>query len=82
MRIKFDQVSGAFYIHVRDGDPFEALEIGPGAYVHIDEQGTVLQLEFLSLEEFADLTAASPSEAGLDIPERIKDPAHFHLAEA
>ena len=77
MRIKFDRVPGAFYIHVRDGDPFEALEIGPGAYVHIDEQGAVLQLEFLSLEEFADLTAG-----GLDIPERIEDPAHFHLAEA
>lgn len=77
MRIKFDSVSGAFYIHVRDGDPFEALEIGPGAYVHIDEHGTVLQLEFLSLEEFAELTAD-----GLELPERIEDPALFHLAEA
>jgi uncharacterized protein YuzE len=77
MRIKFDSVSGAFYVHVRDGYPFEALELGPGAYVHIDEHGVVLQLEFLSLEEFAELTAD-----GLDIPERIADPAHFHLAEA
>lgn len=77
MRIKFDQVSGAFYIHVRDGDPFEALEIGPGAYIHIDEHGTVLQLEFLSLEEFAELTAG-----GLEIPDLIEDPTHFHLAKA
>ena len=77
MRIKFDQESGAFYILVRDGDPFEALEIAPGAYIHIDEHGIVLQLEFLSLEEFAELTAGV-----LDIPERIEDPAHFHLAEA
>jgi hypothetical protein len=55
---------------VRDGDPFEALEVGAGAYIHIDEQGAVLQLEFLSLEEFAELTAG-----GLDIPDRIADPA-------
>ncbi len=68
MRIKFDAVSGAFYIRLRDGHPFEALELGPGAYVHIDEQGSVLGLEFLSLEEFTDLTAE-----GLELPDRIKD---------
>lgn len=72
MRIKFDQASGAFYVRVRDGEPFEALEIGPGAYVHIDEHGNVLELEFLSLEEFAELTAG-----GLELPDRIEDPAHW-----
>ncbi len=72
MRIKFDTVSGAFYRHLCDGIPFETLELGPGAYVHIDEQGVVLQLEFLSLEEFTALTAG-----GLDLPDRIKDPTNW-----
>lgn len=76
MRIKSDSVSGAFYIHLRDGEPFEALELGPGAYIHIDEHGIVLQLEFLSLEEFADLTAG-----GLDLPECIADPANWEPSE-
>jgi uncharacterized protein YuzE len=77
VRIKYDPVSGAFYIRVRDGRPFEAVEVGPGAYAHIDERGNVLQLEFLSFEEFTELTAD-----GLDLPDRIEDPAHFHLTEA
>jgi uncharacterized protein YuzE len=76
MRIKFDPASGAFYIRLRDGDPFEALELGPGAYVHIDEHGTILQLEFLSLEEFAEFTAG-----GLEVPDRIEDPANWEPSE-
>ncbi len=74
MRIKSDPVSGAFYIHVREGHPSEALEIAPGAYVHIDEQGAVLQVEFLSLEEFTNLTAG-----GLELPDRIENPEASHL---
>jgi hypothetical protein len=76
MIIKSDPVSGAFYIRLREGLPFEALEIAPGAYVHIDEAGTVLELEFLSHEEFLDLTAS-----GLELPERIEDPAGWGPAE-
>jgi uncharacterized protein YuzE len=76
MRIKFDSVSGAFYIRIRDGQPFEALELGPGAYVHIDEHGAVLQVEFLSLAEFAELTAG-----GLELPDRIEDPANWEPSE-
>ncbi len=75
MRIKFDEESGAFYVRVRDGDPYEALELGPGAYAHVDERGYVLQLEFLSPEEFAELTAG-----GIDIPDRIEDPANWEPA--
>jgi uncharacterized protein YuzE len=76
MRIKYDPASGAFYIHLRDGLPFESLELGPGAYVHLDVHGTVLQLEFLSLEEFAELTAG-----GLEVPDRIEDPANWEPTE-
>jgi uncharacterized protein YuzE len=76
MRIKSDPSSGAFYIRVREGTPFEALELAPGAYVHIDEAGAVLQLEFLSQEEFVDLTAD-----GLELPEHIEDPADWGPAE-
>ncbi len=76
MRMKFDPVSGAFYFRVRDGLPFEALELGPGAYVHIDRRGAVLQLEFLSWEEFAELAAG-----GLEVPERIEDPANWEPSE-
>lgn len=76
MRIKSDAVSSAFYIQLRDGLPFEALELGPGAYVHIDEHGLVLQVEFLSLEEFTTLTAG-----GLELPDRIDDPANWEIPE-
>ncbi len=76
MRIKFDATSGAFYLQLRDGLPFEALELGPGAYVHIDKHGLVLQLEFLSLEEFTALTTG-----GLELPDRIEDPANWETPE-
>ena len=76
MRLKFDPVSGAFYFRIQSGIPYEALELGPGAYAHIDTHGKVLQLEFLSLEEFVELTSN-----GLDIPSRIEDPANWEPTE-
>lgn len=51
--VKYDAESGAGYIRLHDGTPYEALEIGSGVYLHVDERGDPLQLEFLSLEELA-----------------------------
>ena len=76
MRLKFDPVSGAFYFQIQSGIPYEALELGPGAYAHIDKHGDVLQLEFLSLEEFKELTSS-----GLDIPLHIEDPANWEPSQ-
>ena len=67
MKIKLDKESGAFYITIRDGEYSETLDLvdpGFGAYVDIDDEGNVLGLEFLSFEEFAEITAE-----GLEIPE-------------
>ena len=75
MKIKFDKESGAFYITIRDGEYSETLDLvdpGFGAYVDIDAEGNVLGLEFLSFEEFAEITAE-----GLEIPERIEDVEAF-----
>ncbi len=77
MRIRFDKESGAFYITLREGKVHETLDLGPsaeptfGAYADVDGEGNVLGLEFLSFEEFSELTDSSAG--GFEIPERIED---------
>ena len=75
MKIKFDKESGAFYLTIRDGEYSETLDLidpGFGAYVDIDAKGNVLGVEFLSFEEFAEIT-----ENGLEIPDRVEDAEAF-----
>jgi uncharacterized protein YuzE len=74
MRIRFDKESGAFYITLREGKVHETLDLAEptfGAYADIDNEGNVLGLEFLSFEEFSELTDSSAG--GFEIPERIED---------
>jgi uncharacterized protein YuzE len=86
IKIKFDKESGAFYLRLREGRPEETLEIVPrsagepemGAYMDIDENGNVLGLEFLSLEEFVE---AAGREGGLVLPDRIEDSANWEPSE-
>ncbi len=80
MNIKYDPESGAGYIRVREGRYRESLEIASGCYLAIDEDGQVLGLEFLSLEELAEVTATYGGS--LDLPDRVKDPEAFHLSKA
>ncbi len=74
MHIKYDPESGAGYIRIAEGRYVESVEIAPGCYLSLADGGRVIGLEFLSLEEFADLTAG-----GLDLPDQVKDPEAFHL---
>lgn len=75
MKIKFDKESGAFYLKIRDGEYSETLDLvdpGFGAYMDLDAEGNVLGIEFLSFEEFAEIT-----ESGLEIPDRVEDAEAF-----
>ena len=66
--------AGAFYIRVREGEYSETVplgEIGGGAGVDVDAEGNVLGFEFLSFEEFAEIT--DRETGGLEIPGRIED---------
>jgi uncharacterized protein YuzE len=74
---RFDPESGAIYITLREGTVDDTMEIAEGAYIDIDAEGRVLGAEFLSQEEFAE---ALEKYAGLDLPDRIEDPAHFRLS--
>jgi RNA polymerase sigma factor (sigma-70 family) len=75
VRIKFDKESGAFYLTIREGEYSETLDLvdpGFGAYMDVDAEGNVLGVEFLSFEEFAEIT-----ENGLEIPDRVEDVEAF-----
>ena len=74
-RFDYDRESGAFYIKVREGEYSETIplgEIGFGAGVDVDTEGNVLGFEFLSFEEFAEITAE-----GLEIPNQVEDVEAF-----
>jgi len=78
MRLEFDPESGALYIHVREGDIEETLDLaepGFGAHVDVDREGNILGLGFLSFEEYAELGTRSGS--ALQIPDRIEDSTSF-----
>jgi uncharacterized protein YuzE len=80
VKLRYDTVSGALYMRIREGQIEETLELaepGFGAYMDIDREGNVLGLEFLSLHEFAELITRSGG--ALEIPERVEDPASFSL---
>ncbi len=55
-------------------------EPGFGAYLDIDETGNVLGAEFLSLEEMGEFIARAGGE--LALPDRVEDPANFHILPA
>lgn len=72
MRFEFDPESGAMYVHIRNGGIAETLEMaepGFGAYLDIDSEGNVLGVEFLSFEEFVELTARHGGK--LEIPDTL-----------
>lgn len=79
MRFEFDPGGGAIYVRIRDGEIAETLEMaepGFGAYLDIDQEGNVLGVEFLSFEEFVELTARS--EGKLEVPVKVASPALLH----
>lgn len=81
--ITYDSESGALYLKVREGTYSETIELaepGFGAGLDIDEDGYVLGVEFLSLEEMGEFIERLGGE--LALPERVEDPEHFHLLPA
>lgn len=90
MRFKKDRTTGSLYLRYREGvihDPDrppeglveETLEIGEGVYVDLDKDGYVIGVEILSLGELGDFLDKHPE--GIEIPDRIENPAHFHLSQ-
>jgi uncharacterized protein YuzE len=75
----FDPESGAIYVTLREGTVDDTIEIAEGAYLDIDAENRVLGAEFLSQEEFAEILE---KYAGINLPDRIEDPEHFHLSVA
>ncbi len=91
MNLKKDGVTGSLYLRYREGvirDPGclpeglveESLELDEGVYMDLDKDGFVIGIEFLSLEEFGAFLDKHPD--GVDIPDRVEDPAHFRLSPA
>jgi uncharacterized protein YuzE len=72
-RFEHDPESGAFYIHVRDGEYHETIPLGEpgfGAGVDVDAAGNVLGFEFLSFEEYKQVTAEGGGR--IEIPDQLR----------
>lgn len=91
LNIKRDEYTGTLYLRFREGtiyDPdrlpeglvAESIELAEGAYLDVDENGLVIGVEFVTLSDFEAFLKEHPE--GVDIPERIEDPAAFHLHPA
>jgi len=78
MRIRIAE-QGQMYVRIAEGPIYETLELGGGCYLDVDEDGRVMGLEALSIEEFRALVERAGGE--LVLPERIEDPEAFE-AEA
>ena len=76
MRFKYDLASRAGYIRLRAGRCKESVEIAPGCYLDVDEEGRVIGLEFLSLEELSEFMKRAD---GVELPGRIENPETFSL---
>jgi uncharacterized protein YuzE len=85
-RIRYDEVSGALYVYVREigpGEVEETLTLFPdeerelGAYLDVDADGRPLGLEFLSIAEFDETLKRLGGT--LDLPDRIGDPETFRI---
>jgi uncharacterized protein YuzE len=76
IRFKYDLVSRAGYIRLRAGRYKESVEIAPGCYLAIDEEGRAVGLEFLSLEELSEFMKRVD---GIELPERIENSETFSL---
>jgi uncharacterized protein YuzE len=80
MIIKEDTAAGAVYMKIRDGEVAVTGEVADAdAYVDLDAEGYVLGVEFLSIEEFHRFIQDAN---GLQVPERVEDPADVHLSLA
>jgi uncharacterized protein YuzE len=76
MRFKYDLASRAGYIRLRAGRCKESVEIAPGCYLDVDEEGRVIGLEFLSLEELSEFVKRAD---GVELPGRMENPETFSL---
>ena len=84
IRFRHDPTTGALYFRLREGEIAETLELPtPGAYVDIDEDGNIMGLEFLNLQEF--LYSIDSAHGELGLPDRIEPGASLapsdHAAE-
>jgi uncharacterized protein YuzE/predicted DNA-binding protein (UPF0251 family) len=81
-RFEHDPESGAFYIHVRDGEYHETIPLGEpgfGAGADVDAEGNVLGFEFLSFEEFKQVVGEGGGR--IEIPDKLQPsytPPAFH----
>ncbi len=71
-RFTYDPESGAMYIRLREDRYRESIEISEGCYLDVADDGTVLGLECLSLDEFRGLIERGGGR--LELPERVEDP--------
>lgn len=71
MRMRYDPSSGALYFRVVEGEIEETLELpSPGAYMDVAADGTVMGLEFLSVQEF--VTFLTGFDGEVELPERLE----------
>lgn len=68
----YDAESGAMYVRLREGCYHESIEISEGCYLDVTDDGMVLGLECLSLNEFRELIERGGGK--LELPERVEDP--------
>lgn len=81
MRFIYDSESGAMYVRIKEGKIAETLELGGGCYLDVDENGTVMGLECLSLDEFRELIVRNDGE--LHLPDRMIDAEKiFEISES
>jgi uncharacterized protein YuzE len=55
MKIEFDQIADALYIHLAEGEVEKTEEIKPGMMLDYDASGKVLGLEVLYVSKRADI---------------------------
>lgn len=83
MRFELDTEVNALYIYLRgpipDGVVAQTIELRDGVNLDLDAEGRTLGLEFVDAGDFYRFLEDRGGD--LDIPERIEDPEHFHLAE-
>jgi uncharacterized protein YuzE len=77
VKFKRDPRSGAVYLRLREPSPegvFETLVVDEGVYMDVDEDGFVIGIEFLSLEDFGEYIEAFPG--GWEVPEHSAKVKH------
>jgi uncharacterized protein YuzE len=80
VRFRYDPKSGALYFRVVEGEIEETLELpSPGAYIDVAVDGTVMGLEFLSLQEFIMFATALGGE--IEPPESVDVEAYYEAID-